>query len=150
MGRPKGSGKDPFDALDEAWKNSVAGMSPEDIDKSIAGIAKAQAENKKNQTNDLQVREASFEYNNATAGYKQKSRKNDLAQRIGIAKSNDTEITKAVKAEAVNQNEKSEDEVAATLKLTLGEAKAQYSEATKANKLKIKWCMRVLGDKGKV
>jgi len=57
-------------------------------------------------------------------------------------------IAEVAKAEALNQEAKSEDVDLASLKEQVKEAGAQYAEATKANKLKVRFCMRVLGDRG--
>lgn len=57
-------------------------------------------------------------------------------------------ISEVAKAEALNQEAKEQDLDLASLKEQVKEAGAQYSEATKANKMKIKFCMRVLGDRG--
>lgn len=57
-------------------------------------------------------------------------------------------IAEVAKAEALNQEAKSQDMDLASLKEQVKEAGAQYAEATKANKLKVRFCMRVLGDRG--
>jgi hypothetical protein len=57
-------------------------------------------------------------------------------------------LAEVAKAEANNQEAKEQDMDLASLKEQVKEAGAQYSEATKANKLKIRFCMRVLSDRG--
>ena len=57
-------------------------------------------------------------------------------------------IAEVAKAEELNQRAKEDDLDLARLKEEVATAGAQYKEATKANKLKIKFAMRVLGDRG--
>lgn len=57
-------------------------------------------------------------------------------------------IAEVAKAEEENLRLKGEDFDLASLKEQVKEAGAQYSEATKMNRLKIRYAMRVLGDKG--
>lgn len=57
-------------------------------------------------------------------------------------------IAEVAKGEQENQRLRDEDVDLATLKEQVKEAGAQYSEASKVNKLKIRYAMRVLGDKG--
>ena len=82
---------DPFEGLETEFKDAIAGMSPEDINKRISDVAKNQEENLKLMKEDQ-----------------------DLSEKKELAK----------------------------------EAAAQYREASKSNRLKIQYCVRVLGDKG--
>lgn len=57
-------------------------------------------------------------------------------------------IAEVAKNEQANQELKAEDEQLNELKAQVKDASAGYREATKLNKLKIKFCRRVLADKG--
>lgn len=59
-----------------------------------------------------------------------------------------TEITEVVNNENENQKNKEDDQHLAEAKETYQEAAAGYKEATKMNRLKVKFALRVLGDKG--
>lgn len=61
----------------------------------------------------------------------------------------DAKIVELVKAEEENQATKASDPQLAELKEQLKEAGAGYKEATKGFKLRVKFILRVLGDKGK-
>ena len=83
---------DPFEAIPEEWRDAIAEMDPEEINLRIAEVAKAEQENLKAKTEDV-----------------------DLAN----------------------------------LKEQVADANAPYKEASNMNKLKIRFAMQVLGDKGK-
>lgn len=59
------------------------------------------------------------------------------------------QITKVTLAQVANLEAKDQDQDLAQKKEAYKEAGAQYREATKANKAKVLFCKRVLGDKGK-
>ena len=84
--------KDEFLDLPDEFKDKIASSSPEEIDRTIAQVAKDQEENTRLMQEDQ-----------------------DLAEKRELAK----------------------------------EAAAGYREGTKANRLKIRYCLRVLHDKGK-
>jgi hypothetical protein len=60
----------------------------------------------------------------------------------------DARIAEVAKAEEENQKLKGDDEDLKSRQLEAREAGKQYSDGTKANKLKIRFAMRVLRDKG--
>jgi hypothetical protein len=88
---PRQSAKDPFEALDSDFKDTISGSTVDEINARIAEVAKSEEENQKAKKDDQ-----------------------DLAEK---------------KAQAT-------------------EAGAQYKEASKMNRLRIRYAMRVLGDKG--
>ena len=92
MGRPK-KNTDPFADLDTDFKDAIASSTPEEINKRISDIAKAEEEN-----------------------LRAKAEDQDLAEK---------------KAQAA-------------------EASVQYRDASKMNRMRIRFAMRVLGDKGAV
>lgn len=58
-------------------------------------------------------------------------------------------IAEITLAQIENMKQKEEDQDLAEKKEQAKEAGAQYREATQANKVKVAFCKRVLGDKGK-
>jgi hypothetical protein len=59
-------------------------------------------------------------------------------------------IAEVAKNQETNLKSMAEDQDLAEKKEAVKDASAQYREATKANRLRIAYCMRVLGDKGAV
>lgn len=71
----------------------------------------------------------------------------------GVAGMDEVSIRRKISEVALNQeallDAKADDEDFQQKKAIAKEAGAVYREGTKANKLRIAWCKRVLGDKGK-
>lgn len=61
----------------------------------------------------------------------------------------DAKIAEVAKNEEENLKLKKEDQHLAEVKIQYDDAKAGYVEATKANKLKIKYCIEILKARGK-
>jgi predicted carbohydrate-binding protein with CBM5 and CBM33 domain len=80
-GRPA---KSPFADLDLEFKDAIASMSTEDINKRIAEVAKNQEENLKAMKEDQQLAEAKAAAASAGAGYKEATKMNRLRVRYAM------------------------------------------------------------------
>lgn len=147
MGRPKGPAKDPFESLPEDWKNTASALGKQEIFALIAKVTKNEVTNQLALSNDLQVQEAKALYDDLVAPYKKRTRDNTLAQRVAMAREDDVNLTAAVQLEAENQFEKTLDDAVDSQKMALADSKAQYTETSKANALKVKFLLRCLSDK---
>jgi hypothetical protein len=164
MGR-KGFGggdKDPYEDLDEEFKDAVQGYTNEQINSRIAEVAKNQQDNLVLMAQDKDLEEKKEIVKTLSLPYDKLTKKN--AQRIGalhkVLQDNhlsesttadlNTQICEAAKSEEENQKAKTEDQALAEAKVAASEAGEQYKESKKMNTLRIRFCMRVLGDRGKV
>lgn len=162
---PKGFKKsqDPFEDLDEAFKDAVASSSPADINKRITEVAKAQEENLRLMREDQDLVEKKAEVAKLGEPYKQATKEN--AQRVYCAmqvladksfiKPGTTDdlngyIATVTKAQEENLAAQDADEKLASAKDLASEAAGQYKDATKMNRLRVRYCIRVLHDKGAV
>lgn len=77
MGRPK-KDKNPFEDLPSEWRDSVSGMSREQIDEEIAKVAKSEDENQKAKKDDPDLENLKWQVKEATAPYREASKMNKL------------------------------------------------------------------------
>jgi hypothetical protein len=147
---PKGMGtKDPFEALPSEFKDAVAGSTPEEIRARIALTYRNEAENQRNLREDLHVAELKLRYDKLAEPYK--TRKKTASVVASVAAQEDDHLGATEAAMELDQIEKdsADDNELISAKEEFADAKASYSEATAMNNLKIKFCLRVLSDKGK-
>lgn len=158
---PRGpKNNDPFADLDLEYKESVERMTAPELNAEIAKVARNQQENLLMLSLDGDLAEQKALVKKLSAPYDAVSKKN--AERISaihkVLKDNglgsttsfdlSLQIAEAAKAEEENQAAKELDQALEEAKLAAKEAGEVYKEATKANALRVKFCVRCLGDKG--
>jgi hypothetical protein len=84
MGRPPGSKKDPFDALDTDEKDKLAAMAPDDIKGYIARVAMDQENLLKARDEDQDLQEKKEAASEAGAIYKEGSKRNRLRTKYAM------------------------------------------------------------------
>lgn len=147
---PKGTGnKDPFADLPSEFKDAVAESTAEQIRARIALIYRNEAENQRNLREDLNVAELKLRYDKLAEPYK--TRKKTANVNASVAAQEDDHLGATDAAIELDQIEKDTevDNELISAKEEFADAKAGYAEATAMNALKIKFCLRVLSDKGK-
>jgi hypothetical protein len=152
--------KSPFDSLDSDYKDAVAAMTPGEINSRIAEVAQNEYENKRSQKEDKDLAEKKDTVKKLSAPYDQKSKENGLRisasiqvlkdERVLVGTRDDLNklISDTAKGEEENQMAKDEDQELTSAKELAKEAGEQYKEASKQNRLRIQYALRVLSDKG--
>jgi hypothetical protein len=87
-------------------------------------------------------------YDKLAAPYKQAKDEAKIAAKIAAKKDDHAGATDAALALVEVEDKESTDNDLISAKETLSGAKEQYTDATKMNKLKISYCLKVLKDKG--
>jgi hypothetical protein len=78
MPRPKSGKKNPFDALPKEWKDKIAGFGEQQINDEIAVVAKNEELNRKAKADDVDLKNMQLEVREASAPYRDATKMNRL------------------------------------------------------------------------
>lgn len=139
---------DPFDALPPEFKDAIASSTSEQIKARIALVFRDETENQRNLREDLNVQESKVAYDRLAAPYKRRKETATLNANVASKLDDHQDATDAaLELDQIEQDLLLDNDLISA-KETLKDAKAVYTEGTKLNDLKIKYCLRVLKDKG--
>jgi hypothetical protein len=140
--------KDPFQDLAPEFKDAIDSSDRDQIKARVAGVFRDEAENQRNLREDLHVQESKVAFDKLAAPYKQAKDEAKVGAKIAAKKDDHAGATDAALALVEVEDKESTDNALISAKETLSGAKEQYTDATKMNKLKISYCLKVLKDKG--
>lgn len=153
--------KDPFEDLDDDFKNEIAALSPEDIKQRISKIVENEIDNQRAKAADVDLANKQHDAAKAAEQYKAKTKTNNRtlkSLKLKIEELGGTEQTKVKPLqqkmaevaldETDNLTAMKADQTLAVAKEALKMANETYSDVTKYNKLRVGYCAYMLEAKG--
>lgn len=142
--------KDPFQDLSPEYRDAIDGSDRDQIKARITQVYLAEAENQRNKREDLDVQGIKIKVDRLSAPYKFRAAEAKLAAKVSSRKEDHAGATQAALDLVKVEDDESTDNDLLAAKDEYATATEQYTDATKQNKLRIKYCLSMLDAKGGV